>query len=56
MIDDYRELEELVMKILQGYFKELLFTTRVLPQILAERLCIRLRVPSFKMEVERNAR
>lgn len=56
LVVNLMELAELDMRILQNYFKRLLFTARVPNPRLVERLCIRLRIPSFMMEVERNAR
>lgn len=56
LVTDYSALEELDVKMLQEYFKKLLFTARVPPKRLVERLCIRLRIPSFRMEVEKCAR
>lgn len=53
---DTGEMERLDRKLLNLYFKPLCFLGRELPDKLIDRLCLRMRLPSLKMEIENAAR
>lgn len=43
-------------KLLQQYFKEILSSKKEVPQKLIERLCVNVKMPSMKMDIEKKAR
>lgn len=55
MVTNAKELANIVEKFLNQYFKKLLYLKYPLPKNLLTRLCVRLRIPSFQMELDRNS-
>lgn len=50
------ELVRIDRKLLQQYFKAILFSKKDIPQKLIYRLCVKVRMPSMEMEIEKKAR